>query len=92
MAKMDVSPAELKLARQLVEQQEVSTYNPEVFKDEVQSRVMAAIDAKVQGKVLPVTKTKPKQNLDLMAALKASLDKQVSAPKKSRKGEVEVRP
>ena len=49
-----VRDAELKLARQLIEQQSAETFDPTAFPDEVKARVEAAIQRKVEGKEVTV--------------------------------------
>ena len=48
--KVTVSPAELKLALQLIEQISEDTYDPTMFEDEEKKRILAAIDEKIAGK------------------------------------------
>src|SRR3954462_8983583 len=47
--KMDVKPAELKLAQQLIEQQSSDTFDPSAYTDEVRARIEAAVQKKVEG-------------------------------------------
>lgn len=73
-----VSPAELQLALQLVNQSSEESYQPSLFKDEERERVLAAIDAKIAGKEVVASArgeevTAGGQVIDLMDALKASL-------------------
>jgi DNA end-binding protein Ku len=72
---------ELALARQLVQQFSVPAFQPSRYRDEVRERALAAIDAKAKDGVTITASDAPKtgQIVDLMAALKASLD--ASAPK-----------
>ena len=81
--KPEVKPAELKLAQQLIDQQTVETFDPDAFRDEVRTRVEAAIQKKVEeGKEISVTETAPPGEgkvIDLMEALRASLQKSASA-------------
>ena len=44
------TPAELKLALQLIDQISQDTYDPTMFEDEEKARILAAIDAKIAGK------------------------------------------
>jgi DNA end-binding protein Ku len=85
----EVREAELKLARQLVEQIARETFNPDAYEDEVRKRVQEQIERKVGGREIQVSTTeeKPAQVIDLMEALKASLAKQPAppAPKKQAK-------
>jgi DNA end-binding protein Ku len=69
------SPAEVKLAAQLIEQIETEEFRPERYEDQVRKRVQKLIQAKVKGE--DITKAEPArprgQVIDLMEALKASL-------------------
>jgi DNA end-binding protein Ku len=81
--KPDVKPAELKLAQQLIDQQTAETFDPDAFRDEVRTRVEAAIQKKVEeGKEISVAETAPPGEgkvIDLMEALRASLQKSATA-------------
>jgi DNA end-binding protein Ku len=73
-----VRDAELKLARQLIEQQSAETFDPAAYPDEVKARVEEAIQRKVEGKEVTVSEPRPAPGgnvVDLMSALKASLEK-----------------
>jgi DNA end-binding protein Ku len=75
--KTDVKPAELKLAQQLIEQQSADKFDPSAYTDEVRARVEAAIQKKVEGQEITMAEA-PQQEakvIDLMEALKASLEK-----------------
>jgi len=75
--KMDVKPAELKLAQQLIEQQSVEKFDPSAYTDEVRARVEAAVQKKVEGQEITMAEA-PEQGaqvIDLMEALRASLEK-----------------
>ena len=75
--KTDVKPAELKLAQQLIEQQASDKYDPAQYKDEVRERIEAAVQKKVEGQEITTTEV-PEQGgqvIDLMEALRASLEK-----------------
>ena len=78
-----VGDAELKLARQLIEQISADAYDPTQFVDEERKRILAAVEKKIEGRqiVAPEHQDAPAgaQVLDLGAALRASL-KQVPAP------------
>jgi DNA end-binding protein Ku len=71
----DVREAELKLAKQLIEQSGAETYDPGEFKDEVRKRILAGIERKVAGKEIASAPAPSEtgQVIDLMEALKASL-------------------
>jgi len=75
--KMDVKPAELKLAQQLIEQQSSERFDPGQYRDEVHERVEAAIQKKIEGAEIATSEpAQPAgQVIDLMEALRASLEK-----------------
>lgn len=71
-----VSPAELKLALQLIAQSAEDAYDPHAFVDEEKLRLMAAIERKIAGQAIRVpdrASATGGQVIDLMAALRASL-------------------
>jgi DNA end-binding protein Ku len=73
----DVKPAELTLAKQLIEQSASDTFEPAKYKDTVRERVLETIQKKIDGQEItadaaPAAGTKI---IDLMEALKASLAK-----------------
>ena len=84
-----IKPAELALAKQLIEQSSTEEFHPEEFKDTVRGRVMEAIQQKVEGQDIteePAEAPKAKI-IDLMEALKQSLAKGPAAgdaPKPAR--------
>jgi DNA end-binding protein Ku len=75
--KVTVSPAELKLAMQLIDQISRDTYDPTMFEDEEKKRILAAIDEKIAGKQIVATEQAESgagaQVIDLVEALRASL-------------------
>src|SRR6476660_2979901 len=76
--KTDVKPAELKLAQQLIEQQSSDKFDPAQYKDEVRERIEAAVQKKVEGQEITTTEVPAEQGgqvIDLMEALRASLEK-----------------
>jgi DNA end-binding protein Ku len=75
--KTDVKPAELKLAQQLIEQQASDKFDPSQYTDEVRSRIEAAVQKKVEGQEITAAEEPEKggQVIDLMEALRASLEK-----------------
>ena len=80
--KTDVKPAELKLARQLIDQQTNANFDPDTYTDEVRARIQAEIDKKVEGQEISVAEVQPETGgkvIDLMEALRASLEKTESA-------------
>jgi DNA end-binding protein Ku len=82
IAKPDVKAQELKLARQLIDQQTADAFDPTAYTDEVRARVEAAIQKKVEGQEISVSETQPETGgkvIDLMEALRASLEKTEAA-------------
>ena len=75
--KTEVRDAELKLAQQLIEQQAVDKFDPSAYKDEVRERIEAAVQKKVEGQEITMADAPQPagQVIDLMEALRASLDK-----------------
>ena len=86
----EVKPAELNLAKQIIEQGATDEFHPERYHDQVRERVMEAINQKVEGQEItaePVREGGGKI-IDLMEALKASLAKsepEEKAPEKKKK-------
>ena len=87
---MDVKEAELKLARQLIEQQSSSRFDPSAYTDEVSARIEAAVQKKVEGQEITVTEAPEggAQIIDLMEALRASLEKKTPSKTKAPAGKV----
>ena len=81
--KVTVSPAELQLALQLIDQISEEDYDPTKYEDEEKKRVLEAIEEKINGKqIIAVAHNEEPtsgQVIDLMEALKASLRKKPSA-------------
>ncbi len=76
--KPEVKAGELKLARQLIEQQTAERFDPSSFTDDVRERIRAAIDRKVEGQAITVSEAPTESGgkvIDLMEALRASLEK-----------------
>jgi DNA end-binding protein Ku len=75
--KTEVRDAELKLAQQLIEQQATDKFDPNAYTDEVRGRIEAAIQKKVEGKEITLAEAPEPtgQVIDLMEALRASLEK-----------------
>jgi DNA end-binding protein Ku len=76
--KVAASPAELKLAMQLIDQISEDTYDPTMFEDEEKKRILAAIDEKIAGKHIVANEPHEEastsgQVIDLVEALRASL-------------------
>jgi len=88
--KTDVKPAELKLAQQLIEQQAADKFDPSAYTDEVRARVEAAVQKKVEGQEITMAEA-PEQGaqvIDLMEALRASLEKKPAKKTQAAKAPV----
>ncbi|MFL5318387.1 MAG: Ku protein [Myxococcaceae bacterium] len=85
VAKADVKEQELKLAMQLIGQISSDEFRPDIYKDEVKERTLSLIQKKTEGEAITIAPAAEPQAqvIDLMAALKASLEKQAQAPSKS---------
>jgi DNA end-binding protein Ku len=83
----EVKPAELALAKQLIEQTANDSFQPEKYKDLVRERVLEAIQRKVDGQEITAEKAPDSGGkiLDLMDALKASLASPPPAEKTDKK-------
>jgi DNA end-binding protein Ku len=85
VGKVAVGEAELKLARQLIDSQATETFRPEAYEDDVRKRVEQAIKQKVEGEEVRVAEARPVagggQVIDLMEALRRSLEQQGRAPR-----------
>lgn len=80
--KTEVKDAELKLAQQLIEQQAAERFDPTAYTDEVRARVEAAVQKKVEGQEITMMDAPEAgaQVIDLMEALRASLEKRAAQP------------
>jgi DNA end-binding protein Ku len=89
--KAEVKDAELKLAQQLIEQQAVDTFDPSPYVDDVRSRIETAVQKKVDGQEFTMAEAPAggAQVIDLMEALRASLERK--APAKARASQAEER-
>ncbi|HTS21276.1 MAG TPA: Ku protein [Casimicrobiaceae bacterium] len=89
----EVKPAELKLAKQLIEQQAVDAFDPAAYTDEVSARIEAAVQKKVEGQQITLAEEPQPgaQVIDLMDALRASLEKRAATPSRG-KAEAERKP
>jgi DNA end-binding protein Ku len=76
-----VKPGEMELAQRLISELTRDAFQPEQYADEYRTRVLEAVEAKVEGK--EVTSLAPQaqrtQVIDLMDALKQSLGKRGTA-------------
>jgi len=91
ITKSEVKDAELKLAQQLIEQQAVDTFDPAPYVDEVRARIETAVQKKVEGQEFTMAEAPQggAQVIDLMEALRASLERK--APAKAGPSEAEAR-
>lgn len=79
----EIKPAELGLAKQIIQQIAHETFAPEKYKDEVQGRMRELIAKKVEGQEITVAPEAPAGKvIDLMEALKASLGMTKDAERK----------
>ena len=76
--------AEVKLARQLIEQITADAFHPDKYEDEVRKRVEKLIQQKLKGKdITPAPEERrPAEVVDLMEALKKSLERKGAAARK----------
>jgi DNA end-binding protein Ku len=84
---VDVKEGELKLAQQLIEQQSSAAFDPAAYKDEVRERIEAAIQKKVEGQEITLAdgaESGGAQVIDLMEALRASLERKNAPPSKAQ--------
>jgi DNA end-binding protein Ku len=93
--KTEVKEAELKLAQQLIEQQASDKFDPAAYTDEVRVRIETAVQKKVEGQEITMAEEPQEgaQVIDLMEALRASLDKKKTpAPAKASEAETRKAP
>ena len=79
----EVKENELKMAVQLAEMSASDAFHPEQYRDEVQDRVRGMIQKKIEGEeITSIAEEEPRaQVIDLMEALRASLERKAPAPK-----------
>jgi DNA end-binding protein Ku len=79
---VEVKPAELKLARQLIDQGASETFDPKNYRDEVRAQILEMIERKVEGEDITVAPQEQPEHkiIDIMEALKASLDASTRKP------------
>ena len=93
--KTEVKDAELKLAQQLIEQQASDKFDPAAYTDDVRARIETAVQKKVEGQEITMAEEPQEgaQVIDLMEALRASLDKKKTpAPAKAPEAETRKAP
>ena len=91
IAPAEVKDNELKLAKQLIEAQSVETFDPSQYTDTVAARIEAAIQKKIEGQEIATSEAPQEgaQVIDLMEALRASLERRGAKPA-SGKGPAEA--
>jgi DNA end-binding protein Ku len=81
----ELKPAEIGLAKQIIQQIAHETFTPEKYKDEVQARMVELIQKKVEGQEITVVPEAPAGKvIDLMEALKQSLGMAASDSKPAK--------
>lgn len=93
----EVKPAELTLARQLIDQSAAEDFEPARYADEVREKMLELIQRKVEGEEIatqPAAEEVAPKVIDLMAALKASLEdkERMPAGRAGKKAEDEAAP
>jgi len=89
----ELKPAELGLAKQIIQQIAHETFAPEKYKDDVQARMRDLIAQKVEGQEMTITPEAPTGKvIDLMEALKASLGMSRDAERKPAIAAAEAEP
>jgi len=81
----EVKDVELKLAKQLIDAQASETFDPALYTDEVAARIEAAVQKKVEGQEITLSEAPETsaQVIDLMEALRASLERKPAAKRKA---------
>ncbi|MEJ8840042.1 non-homologous end joining protein Ku [Ramlibacter sp. AN1133] len=93
---VEVTPGELQLALQLIEQISTDKYDPALYVDEEKKRILAAIDAKIAGQQVVTASHEEAagsaQVIDLMEALRASLAKKPAPAAKPEVAPIQTQP
>lgn len=88
----DVAGAELKMAEQLIESMD-KPFDPEQYKDEFQEKLQDLVDQKISGKTVKKAKAEnPGKVIDLMEALKASVEQNSKGKAKSKTKKTSAQP
>jgi len=76
LEEVEVKPAELELAKQLIAQGARDDFDPKSYRDEVREQITAMIQRKVEGEDISIAPTEKVEHkiIDIMEALKASLN------------------
>jgi DNA end-binding protein Ku len=79
-----VNDAETNLAIRLIDELSSDEFNPEQFEDEYRQRVLELLNKKAEGEEITIAEPQARraQVIDLMAALKESLEKKIPKEKK----------
>lgn len=90
----EVKPAELKLAKQLIDQVASKAFRPERYQDSVKARVMELIEKKIAGEEISVEPEEAVAGkvIDLMEALKQSLSGEKKPAKRATKAKPAAKP
>jgi DNA end-binding protein Ku len=88
--KFEVKETELKLAHKLIEQQSSDKFDPSQYTDDVRERIEKAIEKKVEGQEITLAEAPEggQKVVDLMEALRASLEKKPGEKKPAKRAEV----
>jgi DNA end-binding protein Ku len=88
-----VKDNELALAKQLIAQISSKTFDPTLYEDDVKKRIEAAVQRKVEGQEIAIS-SEPEQGgaqvIDLMDALRASLEKGASKKPQAKPAPVQL--
>jgi DNA end-binding protein Ku len=86
-ASAPIKAGELDLARRLIDELSNTAFNPEQYHDDYRDRVLSAAESKIEGK--QITSLGPQvqrtQVIDLMDALKQSLEKKITGEEAAKK-------
>ena len=84
-----VPKREIDLAENLIDKMSAAEFEPEKYRDEYRERFLALVDQKVKGKEVAVQPSTPERRgkvVDLMAALKQSLERTGGLPSQGQRG------
>ncbi|HMI31877.1 MAG TPA: Ku protein, partial [Candidatus Limnocylindrales bacterium] len=85
-ASATIKTGELELAQRLIDELSTEKWKPEQYHDEYRDRVLAVVEAKVEGKEITAVgpQVQRTQVIDLMEALKQSLENRTSKGSEAR--------
>jgi DNA end-binding protein Ku len=83
-----IKPGELELANRLIDELSNEAFKPEQYADEYRGRVLSAVESKVEGREITTAgpQVQRAQVIDLMDALKQSIEKKTPGTKRSGNG------